>query len=391
MATRMRYGLGALAAGFATATLMLLWPAAPSDSRREPSAEELRYLELWTEVTHAHGILQARRWSDSLSALTLRTAENGLALGTPTLERVTPEGRAEWRQLHAAQLAALQPRDPDMLVGFFFQPVRHGSLEGVPTFATGSRRQTYVGVREGSSYCLQVEPLPPGSAEFYRVDNADLRSPLGTDLGACRLYAKYGRPGPEVNAWLETGGLGLAYDASVTPPTNTLLGPKATLPLSFGRNRPYSEHVVVARCLAEDRTACRQAVLDPQVLAARSSADRGDPAWLAANTPISHVADPHGAMTSFRQRSASMLADVEAEFGSEAFARFWRSSEPVPEAFQEAFGVELGDWVLGWADREIGRFRAGPAPRAATVGWSLLTLMLLSGFAGLKQVARRVE
>lgn len=193
-----------------------------------------------------------------------------------------------------------------------------------------------------------------------------------------------------MNAWLEAGGLELAYDASVEAPTSKSFGPEATFPLAFGVYRPYDEHVVVARCLAEDPTACRQAVLDPQVLAARSSADRGDPAWLAANTPISHVADPHGAMTSFRQRSASMLADVEAEFGSEAFARFWRSSEPVPGAFQEAFGVELGDWVLGWADREIGHFRAGPAPRAATMGWSLLTLMLLSGFAGLKQVARRV-
>jgi hypothetical protein len=386
----MRYWLGAVAAVSAAVVVAFLLPDARNDSRPEPSAEELRYMELWTEVTHAHGMLQARRWSDSLSALTVRTAEAGLALGTPTLERVTPEGMTEWRQIHEAQLAALQPRDPEMLVGFFLQPIRHGALQNVPTFATGSRRQTYAGTRDGSAYCLQVEPLPPGTAMFYRVDNADLRSPLGTSLGACRLYAKYGVPGPQVNAWLEAGGLELAYDASTDAPTERLLGPRAGLPLPFGLNRPFSEHVAVARCLADDGASCAQAVTDPEVLAAKSSATRGDPAWLAANTPISHVADPHGALTSFKQRSASLLADLEAEFGPDAFARFWTSDEAVPEAFAAAFGMDLGEWVLGWSDDEIGHFRAGPSPTAATLGWSVLTLMLLTGFAGLKQVRRRV-
>lgn len=387
MATGMKYWLCTVAAACAAVAVALLPPAMQGSSRPEPTAEELRFRQIWTEVARAHGVLQANRWSDSLSALTLRTEEDRLALGAPPSERVTPEGLEEWRLLHAAPHAALQPRDPNMLVGFFFQPSRHGAQPEVPGFATGSRRQTYVGVRDGSAYCLQVQPVPN---YMYGLDNAELRSPAGTGLGACEPYAKYGMPGREVNEWLEAGALALALDGSMDRSDDRLLGRQATHAQPFGLNRPFGENVVVARCLAEDRAACVRAVTDPEILATGSTEFRGDPTWLAANSPISHVEDSYGALTSFRQKSAFLLGDLEAEFGPDAFARFWTSDEPVPAAFATAFGVELGDWVLAWTDVEIGHFRAGPGLHGSALLWALLTLTALSGLGSGVAMRRRV-
>ena len=44
-----------------------------------------------------------------------------------------------------------------------------------------------------------------------------------------------------------------------------------------------------------------------------------------------------------------MLDQLEREFGSAAFARFWSSGAPMPQAFANAFGTSLGSWVQRWA------------------------------------------
>jgi hypothetical protein len=103
---------------------------------------------------------------------------------------------------------------------------------------------------------------------------------------------------------------------------------------------------------------------------------------------MSHVSS--GYRTPFRIRSQFLLAELEARYGSEAFARFWTSDADVAVAFEDAFGTPLGSWTMEWVQTEIGTYRAGTAPRAAALGWSVLTILLFSGFASVKQLRRSV-
>ena len=374
METGMKYWLGAVVAACALVTVWALPPSTGSGRTRAALPEEVRYQEVTTELQRAHGILVATRWSDSLSALVVGTAVDGLALALPPSTLVTSEGIEEWRTRMASHVDSLEPRDPRMTVGVVFQQDTHGALDGVILPRIGIRPQTYIGVRDGTPYCFVVFP------RRYPSDNRDLRSVR--TLESCGLYAKYGMPGAAVGTWLEAGGLAFAREGR-TEQLDALLGPTAGESRPFGLTRPFPEQLVVAGCLAGRAEACAQALTDPAVLASRSR-----DALLVANSPMSHMAG--GAFTPFARRSAFLLFELEAQYGPAAFARFWTSEASVPEAFEGSFGVELGAWVLGWAEEEIGLFRAGPTPTAATVGWSLVALMILSGLASATAMQRRV-
>ena len=374
MATGMKAWIGALVV---LCGLVAMWALPPSSVSRRTRArfpEETRYAEVAAEVQRAHGILVATRWSDSLSALVVESAVDGLALAHPPSEYVTPEGAEEWRQLVSARLDSRGPRDPEVTVGYVFQADLHGTLEGVLSPRFGSREQTYVGTREGTPYCFVVHPTR------YALRNAGLRS--ARSLDGCDWYARYGVPGSTIGAWLEAGGFDFARAGSFEdlerPPGVT---PPPFIP--FGILRPFNEPIVVAACLSGSVEACERALTDPRALASR----RLDPVLVEAS-PMSHMTA--GYFTPFQVRSGFLLSMLEAEYGPEAFARFWSSNEPVPAAFEAAFGAELGTWVRDWAAAEIGLFRAGPAPHVASVGWGVLAVLLLSAFASLKQVRRRI-
>ena len=87
-------------------------------------------------------------------------------------------------------------------------------------------------------------------------------------------------------------------------------------------------------------------------------------------------------------RAHTVLATAEAMYGSEAFARFWRSDAPVDDAFRAAFGVDLGDWVLARVSERVRITRAGPALSATALLGSLLVLLLSVGVAVVAQRAR---
>jgi hypothetical protein len=363
-------GLCALVAVWALPPAELTWRARPS------LPEEIRYQELASELQLEHGVLMARRWSDSLSALVVEQSGEGVALAYPPSALLTPEGVQEWRTLVDAYTASLQPRDATMKTGIIFQAESHGALPDVLGPRFGVRPQVYVGVRNGAPYCFTVHP------ERFPVENATLRS--ARTLGQCSWYAKYGSPGPAVGAWLEARGLYFARVGRVADLIPSL-GPRSLEPrLPFGLDRPSAESLPVAACLAGRENACEQAVIEP---AGMASAFFGDYPLLVARSPVTHVTS--GASTPFARMSSYMFSELEARYGPEAFARFWTSGEAVPVAFQEAFGSELGGWVQDWFENEVGVFRAGPAPRARTLAWALLLVTALSAIAVTTQARRR--
>jgi hypothetical protein len=333
--------------------------------------EVARFTRVATEIRRAHGVLMATRWADSLSALVLETAVDGAALVYPPSDLVTPEGDREARTLLAQRLASLGSRDREMTVGVVFQYDLHGALDGVLT-PFGLSPQIYVGDRDGRPFCFIVHP------ERYPVTNAGLRA--ARMLEGCAWYAKYGLPGPSIAAWLESGAFDFAREGRAED-VNEALGPAWRPELPFGLARPYDEPIPAARCMTGDATACERVVTHPM---RRSSTD----SLLVAESPITHVST--GRFSPLGQRASFLFSELEARYGAEAFSRFWTSGAVVPDAFQAAFDAELGVWMRDWVEEVVGPYRATPGPRAATLGWSVLALLLLSGLASWKQVRRQV-
>jgi hypothetical protein len=373
MAIGMKVWLSVVIVSCALVALWALPPSVITRGVRLSSPEEARFEAASDEIRRAHGVLMATRWADSLSALVVETAIDGLALAHPPSDLVTPTGRQEWRSLVSAHLASYQPRDAEMTVGIVFQDDRHGALTDVPLPRFGVRSQIYIGVRGGTRYCFVVHP------QRYPVSNATLRSARTPE--ECAWFAKYGSPGPSIAAWLQNGAFDFAREAQVEDIGVMLGEPSPELP--FGLSKPLDESVLAAACMAGDADACARKVTDPEALTLRHV----DP-LLVAESPMAHMA-PIG-FTPFRDLTSYWLSELEGRHGAEAFERFWKSEEPVPVAFAQAFETELGVWVRDWVQEELGSYRARPAPRSAALGWSVVVLLLCSGLVSWTQLRRRV-
>jgi hypothetical protein len=354
-------------------TSIAVWALPPREEQSSyvRAPEVARFARAATEIRRAHGVLMATRWADSLSALVLETAVDGAALAYPPSDLVTPEGDREARTLLAERLASFQVRDPAMTIGVVLQYDLHGAMDGVLA-PFGPRPQIYVGERDGRPFCFVVRP------ERYPVRNAQLRSAWMLD--ECVWYAKYGVPGPAIAAWLEGGALNFAREGRAQD-VNAMLGPAWRPDLPFGLVRPYDEPITAAACMTGDSAACERVVTDPV-------RRLGSDSILIAQSPISHVST--GGSSPFEVRASFLFSELEARYGAEAFTRFWKSEDAVPIAFQAAFDAELGVWMRDWVEEVVGPYRATPAPRAATLGWSALALLLFSGLASWKQVRRQV-
>ena len=389
--------------------------------------EMVRQRQLSGELRRTHRLLQQVRWIDSLVPLVIRTAVDGLAVTLPMsaaevaavrgadaqqrgdAEAAHPDGL--WTRFHEAvrqeHEAARRPSDTllppgpgTVVVGYIYQPLTHG-LEAAAPHDPRSRRETYVGTYDGTGYCLRVATMDRGrvvgtmAEDTARVGSgavrqgpddgragpeddragsgaAGLSGPAeGPLLGPCGFYARHGLAGPRIQSWLESGAIALA-DARVDESREVIASSTARRSAFglrlFGPVRP----VEIERCLAGHADACTEAFLDPQgVWHSRGLAlTAEDSAPLHVERASSPLHDMRG-----------LLSDLEAEFGPDAFGRFWTSDLDVREAFEAAFEVDLTDWLMSWVDRSLGIEPSGPAlPRSAALG-SMLAIGLLAALA----------
>lgn len=391
MATQLKHWIALTGAGLLVVALATLPPAALRVQPRNVLPEVERFDALDAQVRREVGVLQATLWSDSLSALALRTAEDGVAYGTFAGE-ASADALRDWGAALRDYVGAMSPRDDDMVVGVFLQPASLGQPEGLPGPSIGGVH-TYVGVRDGTPYCLQVDPVPTAADASDRSLRSRIEWLPENGIGACRLFARYGMPGDRVLRWLEDGAARFALRETTVLERPTYYGryiePQLPLPgRIFGLFRPeiVDRSPVVGRCLAGHAEACASAVTSAEPM---DRFGREDYSYIQAHSPLTHNARFGGA-SSFGFADQYFLADMEAAFGPDAFARFWTSDQDVPAAFEAAFEVDLGSWVIDWAQREAGVYDAGPGLRAGTGLASLLTLIGLGGLASFVGTRRRV-
>ena len=222
MALRMKHWIAAMLIGMA---LIAVWRLPPESmrarERRVRSAEQLRLDRLTGEVRVTGDMLRHVAWSDSLSALVLGTARDGLAVTVPEAADGTGSLDSLRRALDRsarAELASLPARS-DVVFGYAVQPFDHGQRPGLGGGWRG-RAETYVGTRGGTRYCLQVRAAHPD--QIVETVERKLRGEEHPDvpprsglLGACRPYLTHGMPGPEVERWLERGAARFAIEADV--------------------------------------------------------------------------------------------------------------------------------------------------------------------------------
>jgi hypothetical protein len=380
MAFGMKTWIGVVAGACAALALWMLPPRTLTSAQRQQMAgrllpEDHRYLDLLAEIQRAQGVVQATRWVDSLAPLALRTAVDGLVVGAPTSPDVSAEGLREWRDVLSDELdSGAVPRNR-MTLGYYFQDSKQGAvLKEMPSLA--GERVIYAGEREGAPYCLTVT-APAVPVSDYAIE---LESSRG--LGPCELYARYGAAGAGVRPWLESGGLtfgnkrdrGSGRDAPIR--TARLFGVD-------WMSEYTPEDAEILECLAGRGEACLVTVTDPRHLTWGSRE-----AYVIAHSPAVTFVQS-GWVWPFGRNTGYLFTDLEAQFGDDAFASFWSSDRPVPEAFQAAFGVGMAGWIGDWATHELGARRAGPMPPLNTLLFCALFLVAASGLVSAAQLRRR--
>jgi hypothetical protein len=349
--------------------------------------EEARARDLRREVRLAHDVLQRHRWADSLTALALDEAVDDVVVaGAPrSLQAGTLDSlRVRIRE----ELARAGIGAPRAVVGFFVQPRDFAGLPGLPRDSR-TTSETYMGHVDGRAYCYRVLVTPatvsPNHGGIRRYHWTEDES-FSNVLGGCRVVARHGLPGPAVHRWLERGGLDFAHEP-VYGPLRRRLPPAATTPSPFGRTVPFWARTLdMDRCLAGIAAACEAAVLDPLV---RRGELEADVLHVIQRSPVTSLeravfGSPFGSWDDY------MLGDLEVEFGSDRFAAFWRSGLEVPQAFQAAFGVPLGEWIVSWSGAHLPRTPAGPVLPSGANSAIALFLMVCALLAGAITRRRRV-
>lgn len=384
MATGMKLWLTATITGIA---LIAAWrlppsPYAPREARVQP-AEVMRAEALNEEVRVTAETLRRVLWSDSLAPLALAEADDGMVFLYPEGSLPNENQVRRWEDRIRSELDRY--RATDMVFGYVLQPDLQNQEPGMSP-ARRDRTELFVGSIGGQEYCLQVRVHDLGRTAWTlarRLAGQDGARPASGALGACRPYLHHGMPGASVHAWLEDGGAALATEHGESEGTAPPWGRRMVFGFSgFG----YSFDALEAnQCLAGYSDACVDLLRYP----ARSNPAIARDLKVAQASPATSIGTGFGYRSLLRDEEY-LLYDLEQEFGEEAFGRFWTSEADLEAAFEAAFGVPMGEWIVSWVDRSVGIDAPGPGlPRSASTG-TTLAIALLAGVAFMRTRKRQV-
>lgn len=397
MAFGMKQWIAVTVAGMALAAAWRLppEPAAPPDPSVR-TAEQIRLDALSGEARRTSEILFRTMWADSLSALTVAgAADDGVAVMVPEMGDAEEAQRQRLTERVQEQVDRRAPDGGAMAFGYAVQPHNHRGKDGATSLR--DRTETYVGTRDGVDYCLQVrvthERLVTETVARRMTATDDRAAPLSDELGPCRFYLAFGFAGPPIQEWMERGAVEFALEGGAVESRPARDVPDLNVVqqafLQFFYGVPIAPRgtgsLDVDRCLAGIESACADffEVADPDDLLTPQQQE------VVRRSPATGIGSKFGVFSAM-QDQRYILADLEADFGREAFRAFWTSDEEVGEAFEAAFGMSTGEWMVRRVDRLVGIEEPGPGvSREASTG-VMLAFGLFLGIAWLRRRERRL-
>lgn len=401
MATGMKHWLGLTAAGVVAVALLGLPPREPNIRERPGTAQDHLARELQREIVTLNRELKRVRVQDSLRAVLAESgdAATGIATGhAPAVDSVQRRKVVDRRLV--ADATALPGRDPDVLLGAFWVPAGQGDHPEMDRRRFGSSYLEWYGgeLEDGRPYCMITIPVPAESRGWYA--GLELPPVLGSRLGPCAYWGRFGPPGASIERWLAAGAVNYTVGHAIPESSLRLMEPARPGP--FGKTSwpslavlsPYAE-----RCLAGDREMCAALFMtvgdvpaDPSAVAERLSAEVGP-----ADEPF-HTTGYLGRLSRYAPPASLglpgnvLMADLERAFGADALRAFWTSEKRVDHAFRDAFGVEVGPWTQEWLAGYYPAVRAGTAtyPRPFNALSVLLLGALVAGVASFTARRRQV-
>ncbi len=258
--------------------------------------------------------------------------------------------------------------------------------------------------RAADSPCLSIlrinESFSKMPVQVRGTVAQNLKAPETIDavLGACAYIARFGPPGEHIKEWLQGGGWSFAHIAGWDSPSPAWT-PRADARAYWFRDQlatigdpNWQTRALIAlsglACIAGERGRCAEAA------GTHIHSARADTAW------ANNVVSTQGASAYFLLFATKpsplgadegwLVSDMVRTLGDSAFRRFWSSDKPVAQAFSEASGRTLDDWVRDWARRTYGRIPTGPSLPATALAAGTAALLAGLGLAVLLERRRRV-
>ena len=203
---------------------------------------------------------------------------------------------------------------------------------------------------------------------------------LRETLGPCLYYAAFGRPGPQIDAWLKDRYFKIANSADWTSAPRTFLM----------REQPGAFDMLVSD-MSFDALACTGGQLARCGTAVAQTHREGFRMFVARPTFSAGVVHRAYWPRNF-PFDDRYLSELVREQGREKFARFWTSSAPVDSAFVAAFDQPIEQWTLKWARTFVPDMPPfGPRPRPIAVLFVVVTAALAVGLAAAGVMRRQVN
>lgn len=233
-----------------------------------------------------------------------------------------------------------------------------------------SRLNFFMPVATDGKTCLVAIVLQQTASEADWLRTISAAAKNYAILGPCAYYAAFGRPGSHIEDWLESAD----FYPAMRPVWAVGAEPLRLLSREERRYVYRGDQGSLVACAAGNRYACRSLALTPtrlEVYYRLYPVYRREQGIVGAGARRQYSA-PTG------PNVGRQLSDLLVDMGDERFARFWTSAARVETAFAESFGVELEDWMMGWA-----RIQWGEVERPVTEPASaMLGLLLVAVFVG---------
>lgn len=382
MASTMKQWIGAVAVGFAVAAIWALPPEGRVDTDAQViSGEQIRANRLASDFRTTAEVYRRLIWADAVVPLVTGSTPPDAALFVHS-EQLPAAQKERFVQAVQREIDALEPVD-GMRFSFVLLDRTLGRRDGMG-IGGYDRTETYTGMAEGHPYCIQLRPVGANrdlaQTVARKLAGVDRVTPTSNSLGICAFYLRHGMPGTKIESWLEEGGVTLGEERGFDARPEMRIRSRSLLGIRWG-DLPFN----LDRCLSGDAPSCAEVFIAPRgsddVVTRNMDIVEQSPAlWIGFRSAYPGLASD----------DAYLLTDLEDEFGRDAFQSFWSSEAEVLTAFEEAFGVPAGEWVVSWISQRYEVDRRGPSVAQAATSGSVLLMLLALLFAFSHQRRRTV-